>query len=94
LPPIAKLVHSGLVVARFAVTALVFFFAVLRLVNYGARPNEFHPIFLTLSAFFGVIFRYTPFTCDLLLLVNTALSTKPIAVHQVLRIPCAIEIIE
>jgi len=87
LPPIAKLVHSGLVVARFAVTALVFFFAVLRLVNYGARPNEFHPIFLTLSAFFGVIFRYTPFTCDLLLLVNTALSTKPIAIHQVTHHP-------
>jgi hypothetical protein len=82
LPPIAKIIHSGLLVGRFATTALVLFFAVLRLVSYGASPDEFHPVFSTISALFCVVFRYTPFTCDLLFLVNTALSGAPISRQQ------------
>jgi len=74
LLPIGKFVHACLLVCQYALTAFVLFFAILRLVDCGVRPEKYHPIFLTLSALYRLVLCYAPFVRDLLLLADVALS--------------------
>lgn len=60
--PIGRFTHSSFILVQYAVTALILFFAALRVLDHNVRSEACHPVFPTLSRLYNVVLSNTQFT--------------------------------